>query len=146
MTAEPDQIYQRAIIELAQTGNASGRLAHADATAVIHNPLCGDRVTVDVCATASRVTEFSQLVRGCALCEASASWLGLHVQGCAPQLLRDAAQAIAEMMLGERLSLAAPFDELEMFSPVAKHKSRHRCVSLPFEALVCALDDSLPLS
>jgi nitrogen fixation NifU-like protein len=138
---ESEQLYQSAIIDLARAENAKGRLPHADATAVIHNPLCGDRVTVDVCATVTTVTNFSQLVRGCVLCEAAASWLGLHIRGQSLDALLESADAITAMMRGEHTSLPAPFDELDMFSPVADYRSRHRCVSLPFEALVSALHD-----
>lgn len=139
MTSEG--IYQQTLIDLSKAGHARGRLARPDATAVIHNPLCGDRVTIDVCATAAEVTAFAQQVRGCALCEAAAAWLGLNATGRTQQELREATYALDNMLRGERFSLTSVFDELRMFAPVAEHKSRHRCVSLPFEALIHALDD-----
>jgi NifU-like protein involved in Fe-S cluster formation len=36
----------------------------------------------------------------------------------------------------------APFDAFSAFDGVADHKSRHRCVLLPFEAVLAALDAS----
>jgi NifU-like protein involved in Fe-S cluster formation len=31
------------------------------------------------------------------------------------------------------------WQDLEVFAPVARHRSRHRCVTLAFEALACAM-------
>ena len=139
MTSEG--IYQQTLIDLSKAGHARGRLAAPHATAVIHNPLCGDRVTIDVCVAATEITDFAQQVRGCALCEAAAAWLGLNATGKAQRELREASCALQEMLRAERVRFEPAFEELRMFEPVSAHKSRHRCVSLPFEALVDALDD-----
>ena len=45
-------------------------------------------------------------------------------------------------MLAGALPPAAPFDVFAVFDGVADHKNRHKCVLLPIEALLAALDNS----
>ena len=133
------QLYQQTLLELAQAAHGHGRLQAPDASTEVHNPLCGDRVIIDVNADADRVLVLGQEVRGCALCEASASWLGLNAAGNSFVDLEQAAIRLEGLMRGEPLELPAPFAELELFAPVSGYRSRHRCVLLPFEALQVAL-------
>ena len=68
-------LYQDAIIagESARRAVGHGRLARRDGTATVDNPLCGDRVTLDVELGASGcVARVGHVVRGCLLCEAAA--------------------------------------------------------------------------
>ena len=49
----------------------TARLPHG--SAAIDNPLCGDRVTLDVeLGSAGRIARVGHVVRGCLLCEAAA--------------------------------------------------------------------------
>jgi nitrogen fixation protein NifU and related proteins len=75
-------------------------------------------------------------VRGCLLCQASASALasvavGRNAAGIEKVRL-DAERAIGR----EEGEAGEPF---AAFAPVRSHKSRHECVLLPFEALKEAL-------
>jgi nitrogen fixation NifU-like protein len=133
-----DPLYQAAILSEARAKRRSGRLAAPDATATVDNPLCGDRVTVDVAMTDGRVSDFAQRVRGCVLCEAAGSIIGAHAIGATPDALRAAAAAAAAVVAG-RAPSADSWPELAFFAPVHAHKSRHNCVLLPFQALEDAL-------
>lgn len=133
------ELYHERILALAQAAHGAGRLDNPSATAVVHNPLCGDRVSLQVCVESETLTDIAQAVRGCLLCEASASWLGLRAVGQSRSQLRVAASSLADLMAGATVRWQAPFDELAMFEPVSAYRSRHRCVLLPFEALEQAL-------
>lgn len=131
-----DQLYQEKIVALAKARTGAGKLASPTKSARRDNPLCGDRVTMDVRLENGRIVEIAHQVRGCLLCQASASALASVAVG------KDAAGIAgirhdAERSLGrEQGTAAAPFDA---FAPVAAHKSRQDCVLLPFEALKDAL-------
>ena len=131
-----DQLYQDKIVALAKAKTGAGKLANPTKSARRDNPLCGDRVTMDVRLENGRIAEIAHQVRGCLLCQASSSALASVAVG------KDAAgiEAIrhdAERALGREQGMAgAPFDA---FAPVAAHKSRQECVLLPFEALKDAL-------
>lgn len=101
------------------------------------NPLCGDRVTFDVTLDASgRVVRAGHVVRGCLLCEAVAVLIAEQAPG---REIGELLCAGGEVGAALEEGASFPWPELEMFAPVRGVKSRRRCVTLPFEALVAAL-------
>ncbi len=132
-----DELYQEKIVALAKARTGAGKLAAPTRTARRDNPLCGDRVIINVMLDASgKITEVAHQVRGCLLCQASASALASIAVG------RDAAGIAearhdAERALGREAG--EPHEPFSAFAPVASHKSRQDCVLLPFEALKEAL-------
>ncbi|WP_343712764.1 iron-sulfur cluster assembly scaffold protein [Inquilinus sp.] len=132
-----DALYDQAILQKARDATGAGRLPEPDGSAMIDNPLCGDRVTIDLTLADGKVAQVGHLVRGCVLCEASAALIAEKAVGQAPAALREAAAGIRPML---RESAAPPWPELEIFTPVRTVRSRHDCVELPFRALTAALD------
>jgi len=132
-----DQLYQEKIVALAKSRTGAGKLAAPTKTARRDNPLCGDRVIIDVVVNGQgKIAEIAHQVRGCLLCQASAAALasvavGKDATGIAA-LRHDAERAVGR----EAGESHAPFDA---FAPVRDHKSRQECVLLPFEALKDAL-------
>ena len=131
-----DQLYQDRIVALAKAKTGAGKLASPTKSARRDNPLCGDRVVIDVKLDNGKIAEIAHQVRGCLLCQASASALasvavGRNAAGI-EQVRMDAERAIGR----EEGEAAEPF---AAFAPVKAHKSRHECVLLPFEALKDAL-------
>ena len=133
-----DQLYQAAIVGLARAANGKGRLDARDGSATVDNPLCGDRVTIDVRMDGERVAALGHQVRGCLLCEAAAAVIGKHAAGATRAELAAASEAAGAMLKGAATG-AAPWPEMEAFAPVRAYRSRHSCVLLPFEALTKAL-------
>lgn len=134
-----DQLYQAAIVGHARAAKGKGRLAAPDGSATIDNPLCGDRVTMDVTMDGDRVTAVGHEVRGCLLCEAAASMIGAHAVGSTRSELASVAEAAAAMLMSREGPITPPWPDLASFAPVRAHRSRHNCVLLPFEALTTAL-------
>lgn len=132
-------LYQDAIVAHAKRAARAGRLDAPDASITLDNPLCGDRVTIDVKLSGDRIADMAHRVRGCLLCEASASIVGANAIG------QTAATAIAAQRdLRARLDGGSAegtlWPGMEAFAPVAGYKSRHACVLLPLEALLKAVD------
>ena len=132
-----EELYQARIVALAKSKTGAGKLAAPTRTARRDNPLCGDRVTIDVkLDDTGHIAEIAHQVRGCLLCQASAAALASTAVG------RDAAGIAAlrhdaERAVGREAGKA--HDPFDAFEPVAAHKSRQECVLLPFEALEDAL-------
>ena len=132
-----DQLYQERIVALAKAKTGAGKLTNPTKSARRDNPLCGDRVTIDVRLDGQgKISEIAHQVRGCLLCQASAAALaatavGRDAGGIA-ELRHDAERALGR----EPGEAGEPFSA---FAPVAAHKSRQECVLLPFEALKEAL-------
>jgi len=132
-----DQLYQERIVALAKAKTGAGKLASPTKSARRDNPLCGDRVTIDVTVDGNgKIAEIAHQVRGCLLCQASASALASVAVG------RDVASIVdlrhdAERAIGRESGEA--HEPFTAFAPVRKYKSRQECVLLPFEALQDAL-------
>jgi len=132
-----DALYGDALKGLAETSREQGRLERPDASATVDNPLCGDRVTVDVALDGERITAIGHEVKGCLLCEAAAAVVAATAPGHAKAEIADWPQAVRAYLKSK--GAEAPLDGLAPFAPARSFRSRHRCVSLAFEALAKAL-------
>jgi nitrogen fixation protein NifU and related proteins len=137
-----DELYHQAILELAKKARHASRLEAPQASVTVDNPLCGDRVTLDLTLANGRVREVGHRVRGCLLCQAAAVAIGERAPGETPAALRAVARDLGAALAGGRGAAPMPWPELAAFAPVHAHKSRHECVLLPFEALAQALDQA----
>jgi nitrogen fixation NifU-like protein len=130
-----DALYDQAIIAEAKARTGAGRLEHPDITAECDNPLCGDRITVDLAVDGHRITGLAHKTRGCLLTQASASLLARYAKDAETAQasgLRDAIDAFLNGKDDERFAI---------LTPVRNAKSRWDCVTLPFQALSDALAD-----
>ena len=92
------QIYHDAIKALATAATGDGSLESPDGKALVDNPLCGDRVEMEVKVADSRVTAVAHRVRGCLLCCAVASVIGKHAPGATPAEIERVSAGVAEML------------------------------------------------
>lgn len=137
-----DQLYHQAILDLAKQAGRTARLDGAMASVTVDNPLCGDRVTVDLDLADGRVRAVGHKVRGCLLCQAAAAAIAARAPGETPGALRGVAEKLDRAIRKDPSVSAGLWPELGAFAPVHPHKSRHDCVLLPFEALTEALDQA----
>jgi nitrogen fixation NifU-like protein len=136
MSAE--DIYQRAILDLANAATGHGTLPSPDARAFLDNPLCGDCVEMQVKLSDGRITALAHEVQGCLLCRAAASVIGKRAIGATPSEI-EAISAVVSALLEQQAASPLPWAELTAFTPVHGHRSRYRCVQLPFDAVIGAL-------
>lgn len=130
-----DALYDQAIIAEAKSRTGAGRLDDPTVTAECDNPLCGDRITIDLAIKDGRITDLAHKTRGCLLTQAAASLLARYVRDTElkeAQALREAIGAFLQGNADERF---------EILSPVRHAKSRWDCVTLPFQALSDAMTD-----
>ena len=128
-----DELYNKAIIEAAKSDAHAGRLDHPGATATADNPLCGDRVTLDLDVADGNMRKVRHKTRGCLLTRAAASLIAAHAEG-RPLAEAAALKAGAHAWLDGKAE-EPPFAELAPLSPVRAVKSRHDCVTIAFDAL-----------
>lgn len=134
-------LYQQAIKEFARAAHGQGQLPMPTGEAKLDNPLCGDRVRVQVALAAGRIAAVAHETKGCLLCQAAASVIGLHAPGQDQAAIAAMANDVERMLTnGAPVPLAWP--ELSMFDPARAYPSRHGCVLLPFRALQAALAES----
>lgn len=132
-----DALYQDEILTLAREGRALPRLDGATVTARVDNPVCGDRVTVDLTLEDGTVAAVGSKVQGCALCQAAAAVIAKQAVGAPATDLPRVADALEDYLSGK--SGDVPWAPLTVFAPVRAAKSRWECVMLPFRAAIKAL-------
>jgi nitrogen fixation NifU-like protein len=134
-----DELYHEKLTQRAEAGRARGRLEQPDKSVTLDNPLCGDRVTLDLEKSDGTVKAIGHEVKGCLLCAASAATIAEFGRNRSPAELREMAVA-AKALMKDGTAVPEKFAGLRVFSPVHASKSRRDCVLLPFEALGKALD------
>lgn len=137
-----DDLYHRAILEAAAAAVGAGSLPSPHGRASIDNPLCGDRVDVEVRMSGARVSALAHRVRGCVLCEAAASLIGECALGASAPEVAEVGRRVNAMLEGTGTHFEPPWEALGMFRPARDFRSRHECVTLAFEALAAALADA----
>jgi len=133
-----DALYDRAIMRLAAAAHGAGRLPAPGGSATVANPMCGDRVTIDVNVADGRVTDAMHEAKACLLCQAAASLICREATGRNTRELTGLKDGVEAWLLHGAEMPGWP--DLAVFAPVAGAKGRVRCVTLPFEALARALD------
>jgi SUF system NifU family Fe-S assembly protein len=137
-----DALYQEAIMAHARAPHHAGTLADADVRATVDNPLCGDRVTVELKLRDGKVDAIGHTVRGCALCQAAASMLADGAIGADRSAVSAARDAIRAMLRDMAEPPAGRWSAFAAFLPARPARSRHDCVLLPFQAIDRAFAES----
>ena len=131
------ELYSAAIRTHARTPQHAARPAGFDGSARGDNPMCGDRVSVFVRRNGDRVEEAGFEARGCEISLASADLMcsavaGLPVAEIGPFASRI--EVMARTGACEECGAMAPLSAVHAFP------SRVKCVTLPWRALLAALD------
>ena len=133
-------IYQEKILSLAAKNKNITALKDFNRSFEMRNPMCGDEVKVRIKLVETKIIDISAVVRGCALCEASA---GLVVELFKNKDIPDenfleeffSWLENAERNLSDQLPI-----EMKIFEPIREIKNRHKCITMPFEATYRSID------
>lgn len=115
-----DDLYRELILEHSKYPHNSGALENPDITHEEHNPLCGDRVRIDLRVESGIITDIRFQGRGCAISQASASLLTDELKG---KSLDDVRALTRDDMLD---LIGIPLD---------KNPVRIKCALLPLKAV-----------
>ena len=127
-----DKLYQEQIIALARQSKQRSGLDNPEFTARVDNPLCGDRVTIDLSLEDERINDIGVTVRACALCEAASEVLSTHASKLSSSDIQKVETELRDYLSGNTAN--PPWAQLSVFEPVKEVTSRHECVLLPFVA------------
>ncbi len=115
-----DDLYREVILEHYKHPHNAGMLEQPDISHEEHNPLCGDRVRIDLQVVDGVVTDVRFKGRGCAISQASASLLTDELKG----KTLDQVRAISKD------------DVLDLIGiPLDKNPVRIKCALLPLKTL-----------
>ena len=134
-------IYQEKILNLANENKKSIEIKDFNRSFEVKNPMCGDEVKVRLKLIDKQITDISAIVRGCALCEASAGLVvKLFKNNDIPnkQLTKDFENWLNNI---DQPILATLPKEMDVFKPIKEIKNRHKCITMPFEATVKSIQN-----
>jgi nitrogen fixation NifU-like protein len=136
-----DELYQKNILRHAARASRSGHLQTPGGTATLQSPLCGDRITMELSLKDGHIADIAHTMRACVLCQASASIIADHAKGKTAAEIAAVRLNLTGLLNGQATpDWPADWSELEVFTPVANHPTRHTCVTLPFDALEKAFE------
>ena len=138
-------LYQEVILDHGRRPRHAIRLEDFTATAKGDNPMCGDRVQVWLKLNGDVIGTVGFEARGCAISIASADLMAETVQGRAKGDTRTLFEAFREMARTGSCpacppALVEPIERLAPLGGVHEYPSRVKCATLPWHALIAALD------
>jgi nitrogen fixation NifU-like protein len=135
-------LYQDVILDHGRRPRHGTRLAAFDASAKGDNPMCGDRVQVFVRHDdAGRIAAAGFEARGCAISIASADLMAEVVAGLSDTQAQALAARFRELArTGEAAGEDTAIERLRPLAGVHEFPSRVKCATLPWHALLAALD------
>ena len=136
-------IYQDKILSLAAENKKSTAIEDFNRSYEMKNPMCGDEVKVRIKLLSNQIDDISAIVRGCALCEASA---GLTVKLFKKSEMPNS-NFIEEFLnwleyKNQNLSNSLP-QQMNIFTPIRDIKNRHKCITMPFEATIKSIKEDI---
>ena len=137
-------LYQEVILDHSKRPRNFGLMEGANCHAEGYNPLCGDKVKIDLKLEGERIADIKFQGSGCAISTASASILTEIMKG----KTRTEAEALFETFHDLVMGKAAgngnrpELGKLAVFSGVSEFPMRVKCATLAWHTLKSALEGS----
>ena len=135
-------LYQDIVLRHSRTPTHRRTLDPCDARAQGDNPLCSDRVDVQVnFTTDGSIADCAFTAKGCAISVASADMMAECLLGLRPDQVHKLHENVRALVrTGDISHTPENLPELRALSGVSDYKSRIKCAILPWAALIAALD------
>lgn len=138
MTSDLSDLYQETIIDHSKRPRNKGPLNQATHRAEGYNPLCGDRVTIELKIEDGRIAAVSFEGAGCAISTASASLMTEALRTKTPEEAEQTFEKFHGMLTEDKLP-APDLGKLAVFSGVRQYPMRVKCATLAWHTLRAAL-------
>jgi nitrogen fixation NifU-like protein len=145
MDQELRDLYQQVILDHHQKPRNFGELEKADRRAEGYNPLCGDRVNVELKLGADgRLERVAFTGQGCAICTASASMMAESLQGRTVEEGEELFRAFRDLIAGDSPAeeVSEHLGKLVVFAGVREFPVRVKCATLPWHTFHAALESA----
>ncbi len=136
-----DDLYQEVIIDHSKKPRNFGKMEHCSSKAEGFNPLCGDRLTLQLNLENDIVQDVRFVGNGCAISMASASLMTEALKG----KTRQEAEALFQkfhLLLTTETGKPEDLGKLAVFSGVREYPARVKCATLAWHTLHAALENS----
>jgi nitrogen fixation NifU-like protein len=136
------ELYQEVILDHNKRPRNFGTLDHPSRTARGHNPLCGDRLTLQLALEGDRIAQVAFEGSGCAISKASASLMTEAIKGhtvAEAEALFDRFHALVTTPPDAPVSLEG-LGKLAVFAGVREYPARVKCASLAWHTMKNAVE------
>lgn len=142
--SELDDLYQQVILDHYRSPRNNEPLEAPTSVAQGHNPLCGDRVVVQLTVENDTVQDVSVQGMGCAISTASASLMTEAIKGKSTSEVTSLFERFHSLVTSDddRDALQDDLGKLEVLAGVRAFPVRVKCATLAWHTLKSALDQT----
>lgn len=135
-------IYQEVILDHNRKPRNYGTLEHPTHHATGHNPLCGDRIDLDIGMQDGHIEKIAFRGESCAICKASSSMMTGVVKGKTQQEAETMIQEFREMLISKEEKNFDHLNRLRVLAGIRDLPTRVKCAILPWHTLHAALNST----
>ena len=129
-------LYQELILQHYRHPRNRGKLEEPDVEVRMHNPVCGDDLTLQMRVREGRIEAARFSGQGCSISQASASMMAQQLEGKSLEEADALAARFIEMMHGsEEAARDRTLGDLRALAGVSKFPVRIKCALLAWNAL-----------
>ena len=143
--SEFNELYMEVILDHNKNPRNKGVIEdhtnHADG----HNPLCGDKISLDLIIKDNIVEDIKFTGSGCAISTASSSLLTEYIIGKKTSEIRHLFEEFHDLVTVED-SKSEGLGKLSVFEGVKKYPARVKCATLAWHTLIAAIDGNEEVS
>ena len=142
------ELYQTTILDHHRQPRYRGRLEHPTGSAQGYNPLCGDRIQLDVKVAGGAIEDVRFEGSGCAISTASASLMTQAVKHKPVSEALKLFERFHAMITSNPETPADDLGKLSVLAGVREFPTRVKCASLAWHTMKAAVahDSSAPVS
>ena len=137
-----DEVYQELLLDHYKAPRCKGVLLNPDRVVDLHNPLCGDQISLNVKFSQEAISEIAFTGHGCSISQATASMMAELLRGKskteAQRLSKLFRQMIKSEVSGDQLNDLGDALALE---GVKNHSARIKCALLAWDCIDRALSE-----
>ena len=130
-----EDMYRKVILDHARNPQYCEPLADADIKIGMANKLCGDELELTLNLDGDQISKAAVRARGCAMVIAASSLMAQYIRGKTAEQACLAGARFRALLEGETPGEDTDLEPLLGLLGMKDHRSRHRCVTLPWEAL-----------
>ncbi len=138
-----NELYQQTILDHNKSPRNFGKLEHADKHGEGFNPLCGDKIDLDIEMDGNVIKDVKFSGSGCAISQASASIMTTLLKGKTREEAKELFRKFHEAVTGGTDEEPDVIDlgKLAVFYGVREFPARIKCASLAWHTMLEALGE-----
>ena len=137
-----DEVYQEVILDHYKTPRCQGVLINPDRKVDLHNPLCGDQISLTVKFSSDAISEIAFTGHGCSISQATASIMADLLCGKTKSEASRLSKLFRAMIKSEESGeVLQDLGDALALEGVKRHSARIKCALLAWDCIDRALSD-----